>query len=57
VEGALVAKKRLSAEEKAADKAARKEAERGTRAWKLISTAIPLASDKNGQLVCSDCAA
>jgi uncharacterized protein DUF4235 len=44
VEGALVAKKKLSAEEKAADKAAKKEAEKGKRAWKLISTAIPLAS-------------
>jgi hypothetical protein len=40
VEGALVAKKRLSAEEKAA----KKEAEKGKRAWKLISTAFPLAA-------------
>jgi hypothetical protein len=39
VEGALVAKKRLSAEEKAAQR----DADRGHRAWKVISTALPLA--------------
>jgi hypothetical protein len=44
VEGALVAKKRLTAEEKAANKQAKKEAEKGKRAWKLISTAVPLMS-------------
>jgi hypothetical protein len=39
-----VAKTKVSAEEKAANKAAKKQAEKGKRAWKLISTAIPLAS-------------